>query len=170
LNKKGYLRKLLDNLTSHRSKIGECLSHNLRLTTQSTHIENKYAGLIVLNEVVNNLYQQKKGADTQTSEDRTNAKSASSKTRMLVEQNTNRTPVCNDLRADLHFFWLILHLLDSEGRMYPNVLDSISLFCVGRHEKIINRPEMWRVLDAILEKLKCGHHVEESAGTYLVLV
>ena len=57
MGKKGELKKLLDNLTSHRTKIGECLGYNLRLTTLSNRIESKYAGLIVLNEVVNKLFQ-----------------------------------------------------------------------------------------------------------------
>ena len=38
LNKKGYIKKLLDNLTSHRTKIAECLQYNLTLATQSQKI------------------------------------------------------------------------------------------------------------------------------------
>lgn len=63
MGKKGELKKLLDNLTSHRTKIGECLGYNLRLTTQSNRIESKYAGLILLNEVVNKLFQEKKNIE-----------------------------------------------------------------------------------------------------------
>lgn len=113
LTKKGYLRKLLDNLTSHRSKINECLSYNLRVATQSRKIENKYAGLIVLNEVVNNLYQVKQSNEILT-ENKTFIKSSSSQNKKLITvETTKNNSLMPDTRADLHFFWLILHLIEN---------------------------------------------------------
>lgn len=81
--KKGQIRKLLDNLSSHRTKIHDSLNHNLRIVTQAQELESKYAGLIILNEMVSNLYKEKVNLDNAIPDSLTVARSSSSQGKML---------------------------------------------------------------------------------------
>lgn len=58
----------------------------------------------------------------------------------------------------MHFFWLVLHLLENYGRMYLKALESITVFCSNRREKLAVRAEIWRILELILQKLRKGVH------------
>jgi hypothetical protein len=50
--KKGLIRKLIDNLASHRNKINDSLHHNFEITLQKSNIENKYAGLLIIDSII----------------------------------------------------------------------------------------------------------------------
>jgi hypothetical protein len=50
----------MDNLSSHRTKIQDCLNLNLRIVTQTQTLETKYAGLVIVNELVVNIYKDKR--------------------------------------------------------------------------------------------------------------
>lgn len=61
--KKGLLRKLIDNLISHRNKIYDSLNHNYEIVLQNSHLENKYAGLLIIDQIIEGIYQQLKNRE-----------------------------------------------------------------------------------------------------------
>lgn len=60
LAKKGLLRKLIDNLVSHRNKIYDSLNHNYEIVLQNNKLENKYAGLLIIDQIIEGVYQSLK--------------------------------------------------------------------------------------------------------------
>lgn len=61
LAKKGLLRKLMDNLTSHRNKIYEAVLENNKIVMSSHQPQHKHAGLIFLDYLISSIYKDKKG-------------------------------------------------------------------------------------------------------------
>ena len=58
MNKKGYLRKLMDNLTSHRNKIHDAMSRNYQLVVSLNEIANSYAGIIIDDFIIDGIYRK----------------------------------------------------------------------------------------------------------------
>jgi hypothetical protein len=65
LSKKGLLRKLIDNLVTHRNKIYDSLNHNYEIVLQNANISNKYAGLLIIDQIVEGIYQSFKASSKQ---------------------------------------------------------------------------------------------------------
>jgi hypothetical protein len=55
IQNKGWLRKLMDYLTSHRSSISEAALHNFRLMAQTKGDQFKITGLIVVDYIINTI-------------------------------------------------------------------------------------------------------------------
>jgi hypothetical protein len=107
--KKGLTRKLLDHLLSHRPKAADCLTYNLRLATQTRVLARKLAGLLICDEVTTQLYKTAK-SDPPMDEAKTLTRTASSQVR-LAEDHTGAGAGA-DLRLDLTYFRLVVHLLE----------------------------------------------------------
>jgi len=60
LSKAGLLRKLIDNLISHKNKIYDSLNHNNQIVLQNSKISAKYAGLLIIDQIVHGVYQSLK--------------------------------------------------------------------------------------------------------------
>ncbi len=65
MSKKGLLRKLIDNLVTHRNKIYDSLNHNYEIVLQNANISNKYAGLLIIDQIVEGIYQSFKASSKQ---------------------------------------------------------------------------------------------------------
>lgn len=94
-------------MLSHRNKINECLNYNLRLATQSRNSERKIAGLLIIDEITLKVYKVAK-VDS-LDEGPTLSKSGSAQNKQLLEEHEMK--VGADLRFDLAYFRLVLHLL-----------------------------------------------------------
>lgn len=58
LTKKGYIRKLNDYLTSHRTKINDALAYNLKKIYQKKDIENRFAAIMIADSVIESTYKK----------------------------------------------------------------------------------------------------------------
>lgn len=56
LSRKGHLRKLSDNLSSHRNRIPEAMSYNFRVISLNKDIESLYAAIIVAETILDLVY------------------------------------------------------------------------------------------------------------------
>ena len=109
--KKGLTRKLIDYLLSHRPKAVDCLTYNLRLATQTRVLSCKLAGLLIADEVTTEFYKSAK-LDLLADEAKTLTRTASSQIRLTDDRATIGTGA--DLRLDLAYFRLVVHLLEGE--------------------------------------------------------
>lgn len=66
------MRKLIDNLVSHRNKVYDSLNHNYQMVLQNSNICNKYAGLVVIDEIVERIRETMKVNRVNDSEENTN--------------------------------------------------------------------------------------------------
>jgi hypothetical protein len=50
--KKGLLRKLMDNLVSHRANILECIGQNYQIISQNSFHAVRVAGLVIMDKIM----------------------------------------------------------------------------------------------------------------------
>lgn len=164
------MRKLLDHLLSHRNKVADCLAYNLRLATQTHALPRKLAGLLIVDEITTQLSRT---AKPDIDDGMTLTRTGSSQAR-LAEEGQGRGGGGEgraDLRLDLAYFRLVVHLLESEKdrAVVWAVLGSISNYCEGRKERFACRAEVWRTLELLLDQLR-SDGAEQAARCYLQLL
>lgn len=99
LSRKGYLRKLADNLSSHRNRIPEAMNFNIRAINLNKEIENLFAGIIIADAIFDLVYKNFTQKTTEQEEVEFVSNTLSSGTRSNKEPLKNHKPTATEMKA-----------------------------------------------------------------------